>query len=513
MRSHFLRDRAAWWPPTATRVALGVVWLLFVWQGLVTLRSHEPWRDEVQVWLLARDADLGSHFSGLSYEGRPGAWDLLILPFAKSGLPFFTLSLLHFGLAAAVVAIVFRFAPFPVWMKIAFAFSYFMFWEYAIPARIYVLGILGLFSAAAVHRDRFQRPLWFAAGIAIMVNTSVHFFPLAGIITFVFGCECLQRRERKLAVWAALAVMILAGLVAYLQVRMKPDHPHLADGTFAKDFDYTAFPRALGNAFAVTQDANCDWVDASAPIEVAGGLFWGALLVLLVPNWTAMLLVLTHLAGQLYISGFMGGSLRHQGLILVGMIYAFWVGGDFAGFRPFSRLFHVRWWPSFTARRHVASVLLTLSFLASLPACLRMHAQDRQLDFSGSLRMARFLQQCDGQGCVIAVHRSYRMTAILPFLPGIRFWDPAAERYFTYIQYDLALAPGDRLTIDDVHRRIESRFPPEVPLFLLIDRPLPQELAPQYTELFQVDTTVFATDEKMYLYRRAGPRPAEGRRE
>ena len=48
---------------------------------------HEIWRDEAQAWLIARDTPLKDLFSVLKHEGHPAGWFLLLMPFAKAGLP------------------------------------------------------------------------------------------------------------------------------------------------------------------------------------------------------------------------------------------------------------------------------------------------------------------------------------------------------------------------------------------------------------------------------------------
>jgi hypothetical protein len=81
----------------APRLALA----LYVALVALLLPRHEPWFDEGQAWLMARDLGLGELFlHKLRYEGTPGLWHLLLAPLAKAGLPYFTLQLV--AAAAAV---------------------------------------------------------------------------------------------------------------------------------------------------------------------------------------------------------------------------------------------------------------------------------------------------------------------------------------------------------------------------------------------------------------------------
>lgn len=58
------------------------------------ITHHEPWFDEAQAWLLARDStplDLINRH--LRYEGSPGLWHFILSIFAKSGLPYQSVAL------------------------------------------------------------------------------------------------------------------------------------------------------------------------------------------------------------------------------------------------------------------------------------------------------------------------------------------------------------------------------------------------------------------------------------
>ena len=55
--------------------------LVLVYAGLTlyTLLHHEPWRDEAQAWLLARDLGPVELLHQLPMEGTPGLWHFLLM--------------------------------------------------------------------------------------------------------------------------------------------------------------------------------------------------------------------------------------------------------------------------------------------------------------------------------------------------------------------------------------------------------------------------------------------------
>ena len=56
----------------------------------ILVAHHEPWRDEVDAWLTARDETPLAVFKLAGYSGTPALWYLLQMPFAKLGLHFAT---------------------------------------------------------------------------------------------------------------------------------------------------------------------------------------------------------------------------------------------------------------------------------------------------------------------------------------------------------------------------------------------------------------------------------------
>lgn len=49
----------------------------------ILLAGHELWRDEANVWLLARDVSPIQLLKEIKYQGHPCLWYYLVMPFAK----------------------------------------------------------------------------------------------------------------------------------------------------------------------------------------------------------------------------------------------------------------------------------------------------------------------------------------------------------------------------------------------------------------------------------------------
>ena len=116
---------------------------------------HEPWADEAQAWLLARDSNIPDLFiKYLPNDGHPGLWHLILMIPAKLNFPYFTLNIISIIIATMGTYIFLKYSPFPKIIKVLFPFSYFIFYQYAVVARNYVLLPLLLFLIAAIYKNK-----------------------------------------------------------------------------------------------------------------------------------------------------------------------------------------------------------------------------------------------------------------------------------------------------------------------------------------------------------------------
>jgi len=90
-------------------VILGLYAIVVSWIAY----HHEPWGDEAQAWLIARDSSLDDiFFKRLHYEGTPGLWNLLLWGLCCLHFPY---SSMHWATAlfgVFAVYLLLRYAPF-----------------------------------------------------------------------------------------------------------------------------------------------------------------------------------------------------------------------------------------------------------------------------------------------------------------------------------------------------------------------------------------------------------------
>jgi len=191
-----LNARAAsgrWW--RLADVAVFGAWLAVV--GTV-VKHHEPWADEAQSWLLARDLDLKTlWFHELRYEGSPGLWQTILWAAQRwFHAPYASLGMIGMLCAAAGVAFILWKSPFPRPVSYLLVFSYFISYQYAVVSRSYNLLPLLVFAAAYLYRDR-DHPVRMTVVLILLANVAIHGILFAASLGLCYLLEAVRE-------WSAL---------------------------------------------------------------------------------------------------------------------------------------------------------------------------------------------------------------------------------------------------------------------------------------------------------------------
>jgi len=311
-----------WWNAAALAGFIGGVWIV----GM----HHEPWFDEAQAWLIARDNSLlGILTKGVRYEGTPALWHLVLFLVQRLGLPYEGLFLVSGALASAGAGLVLFRSPFPLWMRLGVIFSYFFAYQYAVVARSYALDLLLIPLAAALFAERSRRPLAYAAVLGLMANTNAHSFMLAaGLALEAAWTERTRIFRGEPHVVAAATLFALAAGAAALQAFPPAD----INFVIRKPGD-TPFLHALQLATEAFIERG-DIFSATAPTKLERLV--GAALTLLV---VAPAVVLFARAGRIWLAaalfaGLIGfsalkyGNFWHAGIIFLAFIFCLWTSWD-----------------------------------------------------------------------------------------------------------------------------------------------------------------------------------------
>lgn len=137
----------------ARTLALLLAFVLYIAIIAIVMCFHEPWFDEAQSWLIARDSSLTDIISVRPhYEGHPPFWNLLLAIAAKNGVPYeFGIKGIQLVCASLLGAWLIFKSPFKHASSLAtflIPFTYFACFQYCVTSRPYALLCLSLLVAA-----------------------------------------------------------------------------------------------------------------------------------------------------------------------------------------------------------------------------------------------------------------------------------------------------------------------------------------------------------------------------
>lgn len=477
-------------PPDRAAVLSWALMLAFVVLGVLLVHHHEPWRDEADPWLMARDASLPQLVRLAGYVGTPILWFLAQVPLAKGGLPYATVGYLNLLFAAGAVALFLRHARLAWPLKALFVFSFFVSYEYAAIARSYALSMLLLFALAALHAKRFTSPLAYGTVLLLLLNTNVHSLALGVPILARWVWES-ARASRPARIAPLLGALIgAAGLaLALLQLRQPPDGQLTG---LVESMRLRLIPTTLAGALVPGVEGS-SWAWALAEVVVGAGVIW----LLRRPRALAVMLASFALLWAIFLLKY-AGSPRHWGFFLLALVYALWTARDEEAADPAPP-------PEWNRKAWAAvSIAFGLSLVWSVYFAWASWTREIRDPFSASRQMARFLRDTRLVELPVAAWPSPHAQALLPYLPGKRFYDPGTRAEFTYLEWNRATVDGWSLPEDEVVRRIDEKYPPGRDVLFLANRPVPAAERAGFRTVHLAVGNVIMGDEQYVLYRRVG---------
>jgi hypothetical protein len=202
--------------------------LLIVIDVMRTLR-HAMWRDELDTFVPALgNSSLWNLLPKLRYEHHPALWYSLVWLVTRVTADPMAMQILHIGLAIGVWVIIYVWSPFSRLEKILLLLSYFLFWEYFVISRDYVIIALTAFSFVAL-RERRPRPqfvLWLLLGL--LANAHVFGAIWSLVLAAMLAMDAVRLRSMSGAEAAGVAVYIILLVFAIATVAEPPEF-HLAN--------------------------------------------------------------------------------------------------------------------------------------------------------------------------------------------------------------------------------------------------------------------------------------------
>ena len=159
------------------------IWLV---ANIIMCINHEPFRDEAQSWLIAKNNSIFGMIGFMWQEGHPWLYHLLIWPLAQLGFPFELLKYTSLLIGSAAMWIYIRRVPFKLPIVIATMCLPFMNYYTTAFARPYTLVLLFAIMVAASWKTRKEKPVFTGISIGLLACTHLSLWIPVYILTIIF---------------------------------------------------------------------------------------------------------------------------------------------------------------------------------------------------------------------------------------------------------------------------------------------------------------------------------------
>lgn len=452
--------------PSGLETALVVA--AFLALGMVGLANHEMWRDELEIWLIARDSgSVGQLFQNMSTQGHPAVWYLLNFLLTRLTTNPLAMQLLNLAIGASAVALFFRRAPFTLAQRLLFCFGYFMLFEFTVISRGYGLGLLLIFAFCIRFQERRRLDLTGAAILLLLANTTVYGMITAAHVALLLAIQAFADRRHRQPwldpAWVASLAVVLTGVaVAFGHTWMQG--------------------RAMGpahvDAYAPAHDLT--WVASCLSTVIRGAIplpdfslyhFWNSNLLQLLPGSSGIfigaLLAVTLLALATYrfrsepslafvfilgsatmlsITFFVWyGWVRHHGQVFLWYVVCCWLWYGLACSNSAEEDDSPARWNG------PAGATLTALLLLQAVAGTHAYAMDLLHPFSNAKATGQYLNQDEFADVTLVGSVDYSMQPIAAYLDR-KFYYPESGEYRTFLDWGPSrrLVPADTVLRDSL---------------------------------------------------------------
>ena len=489
-----------------------ILWLVFAAVTLVAVWYHEPWRDEAQAYLVARDNSLVGLILHMKFESQFPLWYLFTWPFVRLGMPIFGINLLHWALSCSTAYLIVRRAPFRFLTRAALIFSILFAFEFTVVARHYASGVFLLTVLLINWRERFRHPVLYACGIALCAQSNLPIWACLGGLCCAIACEVIVRRLRSRQVFASMMICVFGFALALGSIFNGSGFGSPYVGRRGDALAKLAVSERLQTSFEAISDMVYLPVWLCIVCIVLGALYfiWKSIPAFICFFMSVGLMVALQLVGGFH-------SIRHIGFMLIGTVAACWIAAvdDAPGLGARFRLpAHMSDGLNIAAGSAAALILALQAFVTPFFVLCEV-----LYPFSHGHAAANFIRDNIPEDAPMFCFTARSNVSVLPWLPGRKFFIFDRGEYGTFSKWGRAFGQSMKDMADEAAARLEptqqyglfvvamnekpNLFPPNM-ILLYDSRRNERPVWGPYVEEFLVFAVV--REEDVELYRSRMPR-------
>lgn len=437
------------------------IWFAYLAVIIIAGVFHEPWRDEIDTWVMSRYTSFYEFITYFSYSGHPPLWYLIHLPFSRLlELPVETQKIFPVIFAGALAWLLLFKSPFPLWIIIPLLFSVHFVYQHGVIARGYILMLLLMALVVNTHPIRFEKPILYSIFIALLYQTEVFAWSFAGTLTLFYLWDIARKKDRKL--WLGFAIQMLSALLVIALLWPRSDASDTRDigftgHSFLGLFDDTWFPflsfrHQIGYFFHFAYVDIPDWFFVFFLFYslLLYGVFFYAL-----RRSRSLLLAIACLGWFLFIFIFIYlGAFWHRSLIPFCIIFICWLAQQEGG-----------------VINHWMNRLLFLPLMVSCFVGVAAIGYDITQPYSGGKAAAKYIEthKTENTPLVIALGCESVKT-VAAHLPESRFWMEVYGRFMHYQVWDRSYYDNCKKNEKDQLKEALNRFSAEKEFWVITEK-------------------------------------------
>lgn len=219
-----------------------IVFIIFAFLALVIGINHEPWADEAQSWIIARDASVSEIIWDVSrYEGTFPLWFLTIKLFISLGLKYEYFFVIPIIISLIGLLVFLKGVKAPTIVKILVPFTYYIFYQYTIVARSYCYLFLALSLWATYYKNREEKYLPYTLSLVLLSMISMHGMIISGVLGIIFIVENVNKKKVKeivsvsticICTWIIECIILFPRMDLYMNVALSHSIKTVVEGIF-----------------------------------------------------------------------------------------------------------------------------------------------------------------------------------------------------------------------------------------------------------------------------------------
>ncbi len=408
-------------------ILLIIVLLIYALITFVIMMHHEIWGDEAQAWLVSRDLDFAGIIKHVRTEGHPLLWYFVILPFAKLNLPVVSMKIINWLIVLAGAGIFMWKAPFSIFSKISVLISSaFLYWFPAL-ARSYCLVPLLLFLLAAFYKKQKEHPYLYAVLVILLAQTHVIMFAFCCALFVLF---VLENRKKE---FVFSSVIIFCGLLSVFLYLCGSR----AENSIVQSYHNGFSPELLNLIYKNVVFNIYNSVSVFYTVIFTAFCTFCAVLLFIKDRKLLFVWAFHHLY-QFFIFVFIWGIIAQRAYTLLFVsLFCLWI---------IYEKFETK------ISKIVINTFISLTFLATLPACANIITRDWIFTFSDGKNAAEFIKNNIPENAFIMTNTPVTTAAISVYLPADKwkFYNPKYNSYYTFAVWNKGIPnPTDPLPVKE----------------------------------------------------------------